>query len=310
MNAATGIRNSALFMTVSPEPKVSVVVTCYNSASTVLRAIESVRAQTVSDLEIVVVDDASRDSTVAVVEAIPDARIRLIRNDRNRGIGGAKNVGIAAARGQFIAFVDSDDSWVPKKLAIQLDALERDPSRAPLSFSAFWVHRGESGATVLRRPARRGGWLESILSGETFSLGSTLVATRTCFEAVGDFDVSLTRLQDRDWTLRYLRRWDEFVFVPEPLAHIYNSGWPEAGTVERSVNELYKLHEGPLRAKDPALANLFRASLNFEVAIVEYRNGFPGAASRRLARALLTHPPYVGYLAGRFARKLWQRDLT
>ena|SRR2546426_2731559 len=297
-------------MTFSSTPRVSAVVTCFNSAGTVSRAIESVRTQTISDLEIVVVDDASKDDTVKIIEAIPDARIRLILNSRNRGIGGAKNVGIAAARGQFIAFIDSDDSWVPQKLAIQLSELDRDPSRTPLSFSAFWVHRGESGARVLRCPARRGSWLKSILTGETFSLGSTLVATKACFDSVGRFDENLTRLQDRDWTLRYLRHWGEFVFVPQPLAHIYNSGWPEPGTVERSVNELFKLHEGSLRARDPALANLFRASLSFEVAIVEYRNGLPGAASRRLARALLTHPPYVGYLAGRFARKLWERDLT
>jgi glycosyltransferase involved in cell wall biosynthesis len=297
-------------MTVSSTPRVSVVVTCYNSALTVLRAIDSVREQTISDLEIVVVDDASSDSTVAVVEAIREPRIRLIRNNRNRGIGGAKNVGVAAARGRIIAFIDSDDSWVPEKLAIQLDALDRDPSHAPLSFSAFWVHRGGTGATVLRCPARRGSWLKSILSGETFSLGSTFVATKACFDAVGDFDERLARLQDRDWTLRYLRQHGEFVFVPQPLAHIYNSGWPEPGTVERSVNELYELHESSLRANDPALADLFRASLSFEVAIVEYRNGFPAAAARRLVGAFATYPPYAGYLASRFARKLRERDLA
>ena len=297
-------------MTVSSIPRVSAVVTCFNSAGTVLRAIESVRTQTISDLEIVVVDDASKDDTVKIIEAIPDARIRLIRNSRNRGIGGAKNVGIAAARGQFIAFIDSDDSWVPQKLAIQLSELDRDPSRAPLSFSAFWVHRSESGAKVLRCPARRGSWLKSILTGETFSLGSTLVATKACFDSVGRFDENLTRLQDRDWTLRYLRQRGEFVFVPQPLAHIYNSGWPEPRTVERSVNELYKLHESSLRASDPALADLFRASLSFEVATVEYRNGLPGAAARRLVSAFVTYPPYVGYLASRFARKLRERDLA
>src|SRR5258708_38207253 len=142
MNAATGIRNSALFMTVSSEPKVSVVVTCYNSASTVLRAIESVRAQTVSDLEIVVVGDASRDSTVAVGEAIPDARIRLIRNDRNRGIGGAQRAGLAAAPGQFWAFGGSVSCLAPEKRAGLLDGRVRDPTRSPLCFSPFCGLRG------------------------------------------------------------------------------------------------------------------------------------------------------------------------
>ena len=295
-------------MSTSLSPKVSAIVTCYNSAATVVRAIELIRSQTMSDLEIIVVDDASNDDTVAVVERITDRRVRIIRNERNRGIGGAKNVGLDAARGSFVAFLDSDDAWVSEKLAVQLDAMGRRPSAASLSFTAFWVHRAQSGTTVLRCPRRRGSWLQSILTGETFSLGSTLLATKACFDAVGRFDEGLTRLQDRDWTLRYLKRWNEFVFLPQPLAHIYNVAWPKPDTVERAVNDLYNKHESDLRARDPSLANLFRASLSFETAVVEYRCGRPGAAALRVARAFATHPSYAGYLVGRFARKWREGD--
>ena len=290
-------------------PNVSAIVTCYNSAATVVRAIESIRAQTMADLEIIVVDDASTDNTIDLVAAVRDPRIRIIRNPQNRGIGGAKNVGVTAARGRYIAFLDSDDTWIADKLATQRDALNR-ASGVSLCFSGFWVHRIDSGKTVVRRPGRHQTWLKSILLGETFSLGSTLFATRECFDAVGPFDESLRRLQDRDWTLRYLQRWDELIFLPAPLAHIYNSGWPRPETVERSVNDLYEIHESRLRARDPALASLFRASLNFEIAVAEYRCGRTPAAMGRVFRALASHPPYAGYLASRFTRKIAERDFS
>jgi glycosyltransferase involved in cell wall biosynthesis len=291
-------------------PKVSVIVTAYNSAATIDRAIESARAQTMDDLEIVVVDDASTDDTVAVVEAIRDERIRLVRNARNRGIGGAKNVGVENARGRYIAFLDSDDEWVTDKLATQLAALDASPSRAPLAFSAFWVHRTDFKTVVLRCPSRYETWLKSILLGETFSLGSTLLATRECFERVGPFNEGLARLQDRDWTLRYLQRWDEFVFVPEPLAHIYNSGWPRPETIARAVAALYGVHEQSLRARDPALARLFRASLRFEVAAIEYRNGRVAAAGWHMMDAICRNPFFGAYLAHRVIRKFREGDLN
>jgi glycosyltransferase involved in cell wall biosynthesis len=291
-------------------PYVSAILTCYNSQGTIRRAVESVVTQTFGDLEIIVVDDASTDATVAAVEAIADERIRVIRNATNRGIGGAKNVGVANSHGTYIAFLDSDDEWLPSKLAVQLDALSKAPADCPLSFTAFWVHRAETEKVVLRSPRRHGTWLRSILLGETFSLGSTLLATRKCFDDVGPFNERLTRLQDRDWTLRYLQRRSEFLFVNEPLARIYNSGWPRPEVVARAVELLYRAHEEDLKTRDPSLADLFWASLCFETAVHEYRSGQHVAAARRFAKALATHPPYVGYLAGRLQRKLIESDAT
>ena len=291
-------------------PQVSAILTCYNSERSIRRAIESVVSQTFTDLEIIVVDDASTDGTVAVIESISDNRMRLVRNAINRGIGGAKNVGVSESRGTYVAFLDSDDEWLPNKLEVQLATLKANLSGCPLSFTAFWVHRGETEKVVLRAPRRHGTWLRSILLGETFSLGSTLLATRKCFDEVGPFNERLTRLQDRDWTLRYLRRRSEFLFMNEPLARIYNSGWPRPEVVARAVELLYRAHENDLNARDPALARLFWASLCFETAVHEYRSGQQVAAARRFAKALATHPPYVSYLAGRLQRKLMEGDAT
>src|SRR5690349_8886059 len=107
-------------------PLVSAIVTTFNSAETVLRSIESIQAQTMGDLEIVVVDDASQDNTVDVIQSVNEPRLRLVRNPRNRGIGGAKNVGVENARGQFIAFLDSDDTWEADKLERQLPVISTE----------------------------------------------------------------------------------------------------------------------------------------------------------------------------------------
>lgn len=291
-------------------PEVSVIVTGYNSAPTIVQAIESVRAQTVGDFELIFVDDASTDNTVALVESIADPRIRIIRNSKNRGIGGAKNVGIKAARADYIAFLDSDDIWTPHKLAIQLPAAKSTAGRLPLAFTAFWVHRIDLSTVSLRRPRCHGTWLRSLLMGENLSLGSTLLAARDCFDVVGLFDERLVRLEDRDWTIRYLLRWDELTLVSEPLAHINNSGWPRAETVERSVEDLYCAREKALRQHGPKLARLFRASLDFEVAVAYYRTGRPIAAARRMAVAVARDQSFARYLAGRAWRKLVERDFA
>ncbi|RMI18079.1 succinoglycan biosynthesis glycosyltransferase ExoO [Sinorhizobium meliloti] len=97
-------------------PDVTFVVAAYNSADTIVRAIESALAQEGVTVEVVVVDDCSADATPALVAAIPDPRVRLIALDRNRGPGGARNAGIGAARGRWIAVLDSDDTVRPDRL--------------------------------------------------------------------------------------------------------------------------------------------------------------------------------------------------
>lgn len=108
------------------EPLVSVVMPCYNAAATVSEAIGSVAAQSMPQWELLVVDDASRDDSPSIVEELADAdsRIRLLRSQKNQGVAAARNIGVAAARGEFIAFLDSDDRWETEKLSLQLQRLK------------------------------------------------------------------------------------------------------------------------------------------------------------------------------------------
>jgi len=268
-------------------------------------------AQSVDDFEIIVVDDASSDETANIVKAMEEPRIRLIRNSVNKGIGGAKNVGVLGAHVQHIAFLDSEDEWLPDKLHQQLTALagsRRGEKRTPLSFCEVWVHRMDTGKVVLRRKRKRGSWLRSILMGETLNFGSTLLARRELFDEIGLLDEGLARFEDRDWTLRYLDRYGEFLYLTEPLARIYNSGWPDAVTVARSADALCRASESRLARRHPRYARLFRASLDFEVAVAIYRNGRRFDALAMLARLVARTPNLAGYIAGRCLHKLRRLD--
>ncbi|MCK4819314.1 glycosyltransferase family 2 protein, partial [bacterium] len=106
-------------------PNVSVIIPTCNRAEYITQAIDSVLAQTYTDYEIIVVDDGSTDNTKEVMEPYMD-RIRYIYQE-NAGVSAARNTGIKAAKGDWVAFLDSDDEWLPGKLAVQIRAVERHP---------------------------------------------------------------------------------------------------------------------------------------------------------------------------------------
>jgi glycosyltransferase involved in cell wall biosynthesis len=123
--------------------KVSVIVRTYNRAYVLSEAIESALNQTYTNTEIIVVDDASTDNTADVVTSFRDSRIRLIRHDRNRGVAVACNTGISAATGELIAWLDSDDIWLPDKLERQVKFMSLHPE-VDAVFSDVEIREGES----------------------------------------------------------------------------------------------------------------------------------------------------------------------
>ena len=112
-------------------PLVSVIIPTYNRADLVRQALASVKAQTYRDFEIVVVDDGGTDGTCEALSAWRE--IRVLRHAHRRGVSAARNTGIDAARGEWLAFLDSDDLWLPDKLARQIFWLEGSPGVAHLS---------------------------------------------------------------------------------------------------------------------------------------------------------------------------------
>jgi len=117
-------------------PIVSVIIPVYNRSSTITRSVESALAQTFQALEVIVVDDGSSDATRDRVESIQDERLRLIRHESNRGAAAARNTGMQASQAKYIAWLDSDDEWLPEKLQTQLDVLQHAAPDVRACYSA------------------------------------------------------------------------------------------------------------------------------------------------------------------------------
>lgn len=199
---------------------ISVVIPCHNRAHTIARAVRSVLAQTFPDFEVIVVDDQSADDSVQVVEAIGDPRVRVLRNARNLGAGLARNAGAQAARGAYIAFLDSDDWWQPGKLAAQRTALQaaQDPARAFCSHPYF-VHDEGARRVWPKRGPRPGEALSDYMfaANGNFQTSTWFWSRALCLQF--PFSPELRRHEDWDVLLRLAHAGAEFLFVPEALGH-------------------------------------------------------------------------------------------
>ena len=201
-------------------PRVSVVIPTYQRADTIAAALRSVLDQTVTDLEVLVVDDGSTDDTQAVVRAVGDDRITFLSHGSNQGGNAARATGIAAARGEYVAFLDADDLWYPTKVERQLQALADAGPRAGLSYTWFdqqlttgeVVPGGRATASGLDTPA--------LLRGNVVGTFSTVVVRRAALEAVGGPDPTLPACQDWEFYLR-LNRVAAIVPVPEVLVRYW-----------------------------------------------------------------------------------------
>jgi len=201
-------------------PTVSVIIPTYNRAYLVGRAIRSVLNQTFQDFEIIVVDDGSTDNTEEVVKSFNDPRIRYIRHEQNRGGSAARNTGIRAARGEYIAFLDSDDEWLPQKLERQVNAFKSLDETTGLVYTGlrFVDHKG----TLLweQRPNLSGYIFHKLLQRNVIGTASSVMLRRDCLLSTGLFDETLPSRQDLDLWIRIARQFKVFP-IPEPLTVHY-----------------------------------------------------------------------------------------
>lgn len=202
---------------------ISVIIPLYNKKNHILQTLESVLAQTYEDLEAVVVDDGSTDGSAECVEQINDPRVRLVRQ-ANAGVSAARNTGIHEARGEWLAFLDADDTWHPEKLQKQMYWLKQYPEVmwASCSFSRTRV------SGLVRKVERfKLQWFEKeylirdalvpFSQGRHFWTGSLLVNKKS-FEKTGFFDSLLKNGEDIDFVLRLACAFPKLVYLPECLA--------------------------------------------------------------------------------------------
>jgi len=195
-------------------PRVSVIIPTFNRAAWVAEAVASVVAQSFRDFELIVVDDGSTDTTLEALVRWED-KIQVLRRARRRGVSAARNLGVAAARGEWLAFLDSDDLWLPDKLARQLEYLKENPGLRLCQTEEVWVRNG-----VRVNPPET----HLKVGGEIFlpSLSRCLVSPsaammqRKLFEELGGFDEDLPAAEDYDLWLRVAWR-HPVGLVPEAL---------------------------------------------------------------------------------------------
>lgn len=224
-------------------PTVSVILPFFNRAATLARCVESVRAQTFTDWELIAVDDGSSDRSVEVVQEISDPKIRVRRHETNRGAGPARDTAMQSAQGEWLALIDSDDEWLPGKLAAQLSALEN--CGAALSSCAF--HFIRDGITWLwPKPFDSSSWEKALHRECTFGFGSTLLIRRDVALALGPFDPELPRHEDWDWVLRAAEAGHQLAFVPEPLARVHGLDRVQLERFVPSTNLFLAKHDAAL----------------------------------------------------------------
>jgi len=207
---------------IKSNPTVSVIIPTYNRAHLIGRAIQSVLDQTYQDFEIIVVDDASTDNTEEVVSNFDDERIRYIRLKENSGGSAApRNTAIRTARGEYIAFQDSDDEWLPEKLEKQMRLFEIQPLEVGVVYTGFWKIWGHR-KIYIPSPGitRKEGNIHDGLLAQNFVAAPVAVVRKECFRKVGGFDEELPTLMDWELWIRISKCY-RFRCIDEPLVISY-----------------------------------------------------------------------------------------
>jgi glycosyltransferase involved in cell wall biosynthesis len=285
------------------EPLVSVIIPVYNRAYSIGRAVSSVLAQHYRHFEIIVVDDASSDGLAGALGEFSGSRLRCIVHPLNRGAAAARNTGIAAARGAFVAFLDSDDVWYPEKLTYQVAAMRRQPPEIAGHVCAYdCVKSGDrprriaphwTGKTFRRRQ----------LFGCTCGPGTTLLCRRAIFADVGLFDEELRRLEDWDWLLRLGAKGYRLLGSPTALARVEVGSGAARRDVDAALRRIQTRHYAAVSQEGLGERRIFVASLHLESAAAAFGDKDYACAARALLRSLICYPLRGGGLYWRLAQR-------
>lgn len=211
---------------------VSVIIPTYNRAGTLMRSIQSVMEQSYSEWELIIVDDGSTDHTGDLVKPIveQDTRIRYIHYPENKGQAVARNTGIQASQGEYIAFQDSDDCWMPEKLQRQISMMEAHPEYGLVYGQVVYDDGG-----ILSAPYPPVDVGEQVFEAclKQNQIGTpTMLVRKAVFDAIGLFDTSLVALEDYELALRITKNYP-VGFIMAPVVTAYKS----ADSVSRDLGK-------------------------------------------------------------------------
>ena len=281
----------------SGPPRVSVIIPTRNRATLLPRAVRSVLAQTCADFELIIVDDHSTDETPAVIGAFRDRRIRSLRHERNIGQSGAFNSGTACARGEYVAFLDDDDEWLPDKLAAQVAVLDAAPRRVGLVYGWRDVMSETSNRPIRTvRETMRGDLFEHMLALKLPVPPSSWLLRKSVAESVGGFDEDLRVAKDIDFIARVCERGWLVEFVPRVvlLQYKHAHGQLTDPTRENLVGRADQIRTHLARfARELSERPAARAKVHLRLAHYELKAGNRREGLESVASALRLDPAGV-----------------
>lgn len=217
----------------SDAPLISVIIPTYNRSFLLKRALKSVLEQTYQNLEIIIVDDASKDDTENVVSGLGSSKIRYFKHDVNKGAQAARNTGIKNAKGSFIAFLDSDNEWYPQKLEKQIEAFRVSSEKVGVVYS----FHDEINTIINTRKEmiykQSGDVYKDLLTYSLIDYITPLVKS-DCFKKIGLLDEKVPAFHEWDTFIRLARNY-HFGLVPETLAAYYIHKDSISGNFKRDV---------------------------------------------------------------------------
>ena len=273
---------------------VSVVIPTFNREERLPAAIRSVLNQSLPPSEIIVIDDGSTDATADCIKSFPE--VRYIHQE-NQGVSQARNHGIRTAEHEWIAFLDSDDEWLPHKLERQCEALERQPQYLFCHTDEIWIRKGRR-VNPMKKHVKHGGFIFNHCLPLCVISPSSALIHRGLFERYGTFDPELPVCEDYDMWLRICAR-EPVLLVDEPLLKKFGG----------HEDQLSHAYWGMDRFRIHALENLVRSGVLEEEALAGavatlcqkidiYANG---AAKRRKFEEVETYRVKKRYYEARFA---------
>jgi glycosyltransferase involved in cell wall biosynthesis len=290
-------------------PQVSVIIPSYNGANYVQQAVDSVLRQTYGASEIIVVDDGSTDATRQVL--LPYVRERKISYlyQKNGGPAKARNAGIRAARGRYIAFLDADDRWYPDKLGLQLALLQKDRGLRVVHTRIEVVDRQERilNDVLYDNPVREGWIFEDLLLLRSWIFLSSLFVERSVLDRVGVFNESLPTAEDTNLFIRIAREY-RIGYLDRVLVQRRSHGMNMTETGSKNIGTFKNLDDIVNRFPElsPARSTLMRHAYDLRYRMhgcTIFRNGGYVDARYYFRKALgyrKINPAAVAYLAATF----------
>jgi glycosyltransferase involved in cell wall biosynthesis len=290
-------------------PLVSVIIPAYNAARTLETTVQSVYGQSLQDFEIVIVDDGSKDNTLEVAQRIAasDSRIKVVAQS-NSGAAAARNAGIKAAMGEYVAFLDADDLWLPQKLERQIALLNSEKDAAAVQTGAYYVNDDLEVLSVRPCVIPEDVLLETLLFRSFPALMSTLLVKRSAFDKIGLLNTKLVILEDWELAIR-LSRFCNLKSIEEPLALYRN--YPGNRSRDLSIHIepghiiLEKLFQDPtLPAHIKQRKALIYSTFYRMLSGAAFNIGKYGDTLKFGIKSLLTHPSALIYIASLPLRKI------